>query len=328
LFYYCLITRNRIALLQKEEERARKKIEQTKERAMEILVMRTANEKRVQDYVKATGKQSQHQRELQSKAKETDYEMRRQRAEQLESLHSKRREEVIEMQQERRISTKVMLKDQEKDLRMKQMMREEVRKKEEESRFKRDQEKLENDRRIKEAYEQRAAVEAAEAKRAEKLVKSLEKKEREWMMKLRETQTVQETAFEQLETALSGQVLDDYNYQNGGSIGGRSDDGPPYSESSYASSSGNRGGREMKEKTSPMSPYQPIQKVGSPTSAGIDIIRKVSSKGAGVGRLTALPYSTKPRGRAPSPSINSTYDPRGRTSSSDRTKIRSGSKSR
>lgn len=61
---------------------------------MEILIMRTENEKRVQDYVEATGVQSQKQQQLHTKAKESDYEMRKQRAEQLESIHYKRREEV------------------------------------------------------------------------------------------------------------------------------------------------------------------------------------------------------------------------------------------
>ena len=45
------IDRNRVALLQKEEERARKKIDQTKERAMEIIAMRDENERRLQSYI-------------------------------------------------------------------------------------------------------------------------------------------------------------------------------------------------------------------------------------------------------------------------------------
>jgi hypothetical protein len=56
---------------------------------------------------------------------------------------------------------------------------------------------------MKEEYAKKLEAEALEARRAEKLVKMLEKKEKEWIAKLRATQTVQDTAFEQLESALN-----------------------------------------------------------------------------------------------------------------------------
>ncbi len=51
-------------------------------------------------------------------------------------------------------------------------------------------------------YEKKAKEEEANARRAEKLVKELERKEREWIAKLKEAQAVQEYAFEELEGAL------------------------------------------------------------------------------------------------------------------------------
>jgi hypothetical protein len=51
-------------------------------------------------------------------------------------------------------------------------------------------------------YEKKAKEEAPNARRAEKLVKELERKEREWIAKLKEAQAVQEYAFEELEGAL------------------------------------------------------------------------------------------------------------------------------
>ena len=194
-------------MLQKEEELARKKIEQTKERAMEILVMRSENEKRVQEYVEASDKDQQYQRYLQVKNKESDQESRRQRMNQLETIYYKRREDVTEMQQERKQITKAMLREQEQELRLKQKKAEEVRKREEEFRLKKEQERRENERRIREENERKTAAEESEARKAEKLVKMLEKREREWMLKLKEAQTVQESAFVQLETALQTDVL-------------------------------------------------------------------------------------------------------------------------
>jgi len=62
---------NRIALIQKEEERARKKIEQTKERATEILSLRHDSEKRVKAYANATGEVKQLQQVLLAKKPRT-----------------------------------------------------------------------------------------------------------------------------------------------------------------------------------------------------------------------------------------------------------------
>lgn len=272
-------------MLQKEEERARKKIEQTKERALEILLMRAENEKRVLNYFEATGKNTEHRRTLQSKARENDYEMRRQRAEQLESIHLKRREDVTEMQQERKELTRIMLKDQEKDLRMKQRMREEIRKKEEEARNRREMEKRENDRKIKEAYEKKAAVEESDARKAEKLVKALERREREWMIKLRDAQSVQETAFEQLETALLGdsQIYSSSAFTSGNTSGGKSDEEVQTGEF-FASSSGvSKNSTDQTEKAGEEERVTSPNHEILPTTATASSVRKVSGRAAGAG---------------------------------------------
>ena len=278
-------------MLQKEEERARKKIEQTKERALEILLMRSENEKRVQSYVEATGKHSEHRRALQSKARENDYEMRRQRAEQLESLHYKRREEVTEMQHERKELSRVMLKDQEKDLRIKQKMREEIRKKEDEARNRREMEKRENDRRIKEAYEKKAAAEESDARKAEKLVKALERREREWMIKLRDAQTVQETAFEQLETALLGdsQIYSPSAFGSGNLSRGKSDEDVQTHEYFAPSSSVSKNNIDQTEKAGEeervASPNHGVMSTAVHTSSA----RKLSDRATGAGLPRVAP---------------------------------------
>jgi hypothetical protein len=175
-------------LLQKEEERARKKIDQTKDRAMEILMMRAENEKRIDAYIRATEDDVQYQRELQERNKEAEYQARKARNEIHNNIKSKRREDANEVQQERRLLTKFMLKEQARDLHLKQKKAEEVRKREDEARRRKEREKEEYDRKVREEYERRALMESEEARKAEKLVKALERKEREWMMKLRTTQ--------------------------------------------------------------------------------------------------------------------------------------------
>jgi hypothetical protein len=155
---------------------------------MEILMMRAENEKRTEAYIRAMDEDLQFQQELQVRNKEADYVARKARADLRQNLYNKRREDASELQQEKRQLTKFMLKEQAKELRLKQKKAEEVRKKEEEARLRREREKEEYDRKVREAFEKKAAEEEAEARKAEKLVKALERKEREWMMKLRSTQ--------------------------------------------------------------------------------------------------------------------------------------------
>jgi hypothetical protein len=201
-----LIHRNRIALIQKEEERARKKIQETKERAAEIISLRNESERRVHAYVNAAGDVRQLQQVLIAKNREQDVEGRKARQQRLEILHNRRKEDVQEMLTEKKYLTQLMLEEQTREIQLKQQRAEQVKRMEEEMKLKKEQEKQEREKRKKEEYEKKMKEEMMEAERAQKLVKILEKKEKEWIEKLKSTQTMQDTAFEQLETALSTAV--------------------------------------------------------------------------------------------------------------------------
>ena len=174
---------NRIALLQKEEERARKKIDDTKDRATEIISMRGENEKRMKDYLSHGNAEQQMREQLQRKVKEKDAAGKKARQEVHGSILNKRREDATNLQNQKKQLTKFMLKEQEKELKLKQKKRDEVREQERRIREKREAEALEKERKTREMYEKKAKEEELEAKRAEKLVKELERKEREWISK-------------------------------------------------------------------------------------------------------------------------------------------------
>lgn len=201
---FCILctARNRIALIQKEEERARKKIEQTKERAVEILALRNDTQKRVSAYKAASGEVKQLQQIMLAKNREQEEESKRARQFRLESLQAKKKGGVVDMLMEKKYLTQMMIHEQEKEIQMKQKRRLEIKRMEEEARVRKEQERIEKEAKVKEYFAQKLAEEAAEAKRAEKLVRELEKKEKEWIAKLRNAQIVQEDAFDQLETAL------------------------------------------------------------------------------------------------------------------------------
>lgn len=194
---------NRIALIQKEEERARKKIQETKDRAAEIIALRYENEKRVEEYASAVTEVKKFQQVLLAKNREQDSEGKKSRQQRMELLQHRRREEVEEMVMEKKYLTQLMIQEQEREVIMKQKRRDEIRRMEEEMKAKKEQEKREKERKRKEMYAKKLQAESEEAKRAEKLVKALERKEREWIEKLKSAQSVQDTAFEQLERALT-----------------------------------------------------------------------------------------------------------------------------
>lgn len=189
-------------MIQKEEERARKKIEQTKERAVEILALRNDTQKRASAYKTASGEVKQLQQIMLAKNREQEEESKRARQFRLESMQAKKKGGVVDMLMEKKYLTQMMIHEQEKEIQMKQKRRLEIKRMEEEARLRKEQERIEKEAKVKEYFAQKLAEEAAEAKRAEKLVRELEKKEKEWIAKLRNAQIVQEDAFDQLETAL------------------------------------------------------------------------------------------------------------------------------
>lgn len=194
---------NRIALLQKEEERARKKIDHTKERADEILNMRADNAGKMKQFMGHAEKEKSKQDEIQRKNKQQEEENKKNIQIQSQILLESRRGRVLEMRQDRKKALKTIVKEQQSEVKRKQKKRDEIRKAEEAMKKKREADKEAHDRKVREEYEAKALAEEAEARRAEKLVKALEKKEREWIDRLRLAQKTQEDAFEYLEGTLT-----------------------------------------------------------------------------------------------------------------------------
>ena len=194
---------NRIALLQKEEERARKKIEKTKTRAVEILALRDENEKRIKEWIAASTDDEAVKKKKAMANKEFEERSRRARADRNNKAKEANMSKVTKMKEEKKSILKEIIRFENSELKKNQDRRGEVKRQEELAKLRREKQKQDEERKVREAYEMKAANEAAEAKRAEKLVKALEKKEREWIAKLKEAQMVQENAFGYLETALT-----------------------------------------------------------------------------------------------------------------------------
>jgi hypothetical protein len=200
------LLRNRIALLQKEEERARKKVDQTKLRALDILALREENELRTKEWMDAAANEQRMREEIYRKNAEMEEQSRIVKKKQLDAVVRKKKQDVDHVRDEKMQLREEMLRMKELDIKRKQQMRTEIRIREEEARKKREEEKRVHDQRIREYYERKAKQEEIEALKAEKLVKRLEKKEKEWIDKLRNAQQIQENAYNELESALTQQA--------------------------------------------------------------------------------------------------------------------------
>lgn len=193
---------NRIALLQKEEERARKKVDTTKARALDILTMREENENRMKEWLEAAEEDRKQREEIHARNFLLEEQSRLVKKDLAQRQLAKKKESVETLRSQKVVLRKELVQMKEQDVKKKQQMRQLVREKEEEARKKRERAERRHEEEIRKFHEARAEQEALEAKRAEKLVKKLERKEKQWIDKLKTAQQVQESAFMDLENTL------------------------------------------------------------------------------------------------------------------------------
>lgn len=196
---------NRIALLKQEEQKAWRKIEQTKTRAQSILELRVENEKRMAHRAEADfahDRASEKEQRIMNAHKEV---ARMARQKQYEMEVAKKRDSVEKVKQDKRLARKIK---QQRAIEVREHHREnsmQIRRQEALAKERREAEKAELIRRNREAYERR--IEGEEKSRRKLLgnVMKMEQRERELIERLRNTQQLQQEAYSQLETALHAQ---------------------------------------------------------------------------------------------------------------------------
>jgi len=194
---------NRIALLQQEEAKAWKKIQQTKERASQIMQTRERHEAKVQN---------QHQYSFQAsevtrKAQETRFvqkqreKARRQKA-QAEVIKAKQ-QEVSSIKQCRRANE--IEKQRQKQAQQEtnnfnvQVVQQHHRKMQMDKERRRQEQSLKN----QSDYKRKVDSEESRTKTKEREVQNMEKEEMELIQRLQNAQMLQKEAYEQLESALT-----------------------------------------------------------------------------------------------------------------------------
>ena len=193
---------NRIALLRNEEQRAMNKITETKHRAKEILVMKKKNE----DVVRARTAKMMSGDEKSRAAKDKVTKAKRDREARLmnsKAIIEENRKRIADSVKEETIRNEEVNKKNKESieaLRRKKAM--EGQKRKDAIRKQRERERAEKEREAQLAYAKKMADEAKKTKEAEDLIAQLEKEEIALIERLKRTQTLQEKAYQTLQSSL------------------------------------------------------------------------------------------------------------------------------
>jgi len=193
---------NRIALLKQEEEKAWKKIEETRKRAQEIMELRSANEQ------KFAAKEQFYKAKWESiRSAQTQNQYNRDRA---KAVREATRGGLLEQRQINAAKTKTqsqqyLLQKKQREAGERQTNMERgnlIKQKKEEAKRKLEEDRLAQLEKFREDYEGRTSQEELLRSRTDALVAKMEKEEMELIQRLQNTQTVQRNAYEELEAAL------------------------------------------------------------------------------------------------------------------------------
>merc|ERR1719313_741773 len=193
---------NRIALLKQEEEKAWKKIEETRKRANEVMEVRRTNEQKFKDKEDMYKKKWHDIREAQANI---SYNRDKSKA-----VRDGVRAGMLEQRQGNRTQTKMQSqqyllakKEREATERQENANRSAfIKTRKEEAKRRLEEERLAQLEKYREDYESRVSQEEMLRARTDALVAKMEKEEMELIQRLQNTQTVQKNAYDELEAAL------------------------------------------------------------------------------------------------------------------------------
>mmetsp|Transcript_29232 Transcript_29232/g.51978 ORF Transcript_29232/g.51978 Transcript_29232/m.51978 type:complete len:262 (-) Transcript_29232:74-859(-) len=193
---------NRIALLKQEEEKAWKKIEETRKRASEIVELRKQNEQ------KFSAKEQFYKQKWESiRQAQAQNAQHREKAKAVreQTRHSLVEQKHVNAQSTKQQSQHMLLQKKEREAAERQSNLERssyLKQRKDDAKRRLEEERLAQLEKYREDYEARTAQEEMLRARTDALVAKMEKEEMELIQRLQNTQTVQRNAYEELEAAL------------------------------------------------------------------------------------------------------------------------------
>lgn len=194
---------NRIALLKQEELKSWKKIEETKKKAREIYILKKKNEEKMQQKQMKELQSQSNNKDAQNSTIEARRTKEKQKEDMLMAIYNQKHEGAVSLKKQSQkndmkkdqFKEKVVQSNQYKSQKVKEQEALTILKKQEAEANKLVQNRLN--------YERRMAEEETLKRKKEAEVLNMEKLEMELIKKLQHTQTLQKTAYEELEQALA-----------------------------------------------------------------------------------------------------------------------------
>lgn len=193
------LLQNRIFLLQKEEDRAKRRIRQTKARAQEILNQREESIRLQQNCILLANSEVEELHFLQERNKCREDLLRKSLELKSKQVQSKKKESASEVKSVKASVAERLSYEREQELLSKKKKRDQIRQREEEARIKREEMKKRQDEKVKLAYQQKLEQEEVAVREAERLVHELEESERLHILRLQMTQNTQDKILSRLE---------------------------------------------------------------------------------------------------------------------------------
>jgi len=193
---------NRIALLKQEEEKAWKKIEETRKRAGDISTLRSENE---QKYIAKEHFYKNKWESIRNSQSHNAYMREQARKGKSESAQAHLDARKAYVQNAKMISREALMEKKGRvanEKAMNEQRTQYIKQQKEEAKARLEQEKQARLAQYQQDYERRVSEEEMLRARTEALVAKMEKEEMELISRLQNTQTVQRSAYEELEAAL------------------------------------------------------------------------------------------------------------------------------
>lgn len=198
---------NRIALLKQEEEKAERKIEDTKKRANEIMMLRHENENKFQmkelhykdkwESIRQNQVQNSYRRDQLKASREANIQaMKESKKQQVNQMKLKKSDNLLQ-KKERESNHRIVNVDRTNQIRQQK----------ENAKNRQEMERMRKLDAFRQQYEERVAKEEELRQRTEVLVTKMEKEEMDLIQRLQNTQALQRSAYEDLENALNGSQL-------------------------------------------------------------------------------------------------------------------------
>jgi len=194
----------RIALLQKEEYRTKKMIDDTKLRADEIMRIREETETKLQEQINARRQEEEERQETRKRNLKFEQKGRRMRSQHAQEILKRKKASVDSLRHDKQ-KRRIIQMEEEEEHRKGLREKAERRRKEEiviaEERERKEREVVERNRRN---YHLKIQAEKDETANHEGLVQALEHEEMALIQKLKNSYLLQQQAYRELEKVLSG----------------------------------------------------------------------------------------------------------------------------